>query len=159
MEHLAIRHASRYVLPELAEGNLATFHTYLKECHIEIEERLVFPAIESVVKDKDEGLYATVDHVRQDHKLIDTLGTKLIKWISDGNQELVNVRFPSYFNLLMQHNSSEDQLVFPLWKKVEHSVQTAAVKDAKGIIETFGSDKYLSTVQLSKEAYRKFFQD
>ena len=157
IEHVSIRQISKCASQNPIELDLVAFQRYLEECHIEIEEKIVFPSIESAGADKAD-LKATINRIKADHRLIGKLAANLIQWKSQENIGLFQQRFPLYFKLLTEHNSSEDQLVFPLWNKFDPKILKSDAKEAANIIESFGVKEYLAVTGLSHEAYVSFFE-
>ncbi len=155
LEHLAIRNISRCRKPE--EATFYEFNAYLKNCHIEIEEKIVFPLILSYARDNAQASFPRIEQIRADHRLIETLADNLAKWKESGNMQLYEERLPLYFRLLVEHNRSEDEIVFPLWSSADHRDAKIGASEALNIIETFGKDRYLSITGLSGKAMDYLF--
>ncbi len=156
IEHEAIRHISKYLKID-SELDFSDFHRYLKEVHIEIEERVVFPAIEGKLPESKGEMISTIEKIKADHKLIDTLAKNIALWQEKNEIELINERFPLYLRLLRDHNLSEDRLIFPLWKELELREVRSSIKDAESIIDSFGIKDYLNIIGLSPESFNYIF--
>ena len=155
IEHLAIRHISRCRKP--GDTDFYEFNAYLKNCHIEIEEKIVFPLILSYARDNSGASFPKIEQIRADHKLIETLAVNLAKWKESGNTDLYEERLPLYFRLLVEHNRSEDEAVFPFWPEANNRDAKISASEALGIIETFGKDRYLGITGLSGKAIDYLF--
>ncbi len=157
IEHEAIRHISRFITPG-SEPSLADFHKYLKAVHIEIEEKIVFPAIEEKLPEGRKDMISTIEQIKADHKLIDTLAGNIAKWQEKGDTDLVNERFPLYLRLLKDHNLSEDRIVFPWWKELDLREVKSAIREAEAIIDSFGRENYIEIIGLSPESFVYMFE-
>lgn len=158
VEHLAIRHISKtFTNPKDLEP-FVEFHTYLKECHIEIEEKLLFPLLEAHYWDDSGEFNAKANRILADHRLIDTLSRNIINWHSSGDLELVTDRYPLYFKLLHDHNKREEESVFPRWSDLPQDEIKDTVKEAKSIIESFGTGKYLEMTGLTEHGFYYLFR-
>ncbi len=157
IEHEAIRHISRFLTPA-SEPNLADFHKYLKAVHIEIEEKIVFPAIEEKLPEGRKDMISKIEQIKADHKLIDTLAGNIAKWQERGDLNLVTERFPLYLRLLRDHNLNEDRLVFPWWKELGLREMKSAIKEAEAVIDSFGRENYIEIIGLSPESFVYIFE-
>lgn len=153
VEHQAIRHLSRYIRRN-SDEDLMGFHEYLKNVHIEIEEKIVFPILLEVGDQVDSALKLTIDQLIVDHKSIDSLESEILSLWKNGRQNTAIEKTNLYFRLLWDHNLSEDNLVFPLWKKVGEKDMIAAMNEARSIIDNFGRDIYTELIGLSSGAYQ-----
>ncbi len=158
LEHLAIRHIRKESAHWGAFDQMYEFHRFLKECHIEVEEKIFFPVLkESSWKDSKE-FFSQIDMIIADHKLINTLFQNLAKWNNDGNRQLYAERLPLYFKILEEHNDKEENLIFPRWAQVPPDAIRNTVKEALNVEESFGIDRYLSTVGMTKSGFSYTFR-
>jgi hemerythrin superfamily protein len=152
IEHSAIRHISKYINLD-SEDDLAGFHEYLENVHIELEEKIVFPLLISADDKGDKNLLATIDQLKVDHKSIDDLAKNISTlWEKEDKSTAVD-KTKLYFRLLKDHNNSEDSSVFLLWKKIEEKDMATAMKEAGNIIDSFGRELYIDLMGLSPYAY------
>ena len=158
VDHLAIRNLSRELNGRPDNFELAGFHEYLMSCHVEIEEKIVFPVLKGGTWDDSMDFNSAVDRIRADHKLIDALAKNLIKWHQDGNVEMYSLRFPLYFKLLLDHNGNEDSDLFRRWERLDATEVRDAKKDAESIIDSFGRRKYLEIVGYTDAAFTYMFR-
>lgn len=158
IDHMAVRFLKETIEKNASVEELPLFHDYLKNCHIELEEKILFPMVKTV-DTEDKTFYAKVDQIKADHKLIETLYLNILKWKEGGNLDLVNERFPLFFRILIDHNLSEDEIVFPTWKSVSIDLLKQSKIDAINVVESFGVKNYLNMTGLSEKAYRYLFMD
>ncbi len=152
IEHSAIRHISKYISFNGGD-DLSGFHEYLKKVHIELEERIVFPLLISSNDRGDKDLPTTIDQLKEDHKSIDNLAENISTlWAKEDKDTAIN-KTKLYFRLLKDHNNSEDGSIFLLWKRVGEKEMAAAMKEARNIINSFGSELYVDLIALSPAAY------
>ncbi len=155
LEHVAIRNIS--ICTKSGEPDFAEFHSYLRNCHIEIEEKLVFPLVLASASKGEKELVSRIEHIRADHKLIETLAGNLGKWKETGNKQLYGDRLPLYYRLLVDHNRNEDETVFPIWKEVDGNEARKAAKEALSIIESYGTGRYLEVIGIPRKAMDYLF--
>ncbi|EQB71015.1 MAG: hypothetical protein AMDU1_APLC00040G0001, partial [Thermoplasmatales archaeon A-plasma] len=103
-------------------------------------------------------MVSTIEQIKADHKLIDTLAGNIAKWQDKGDTDLVNERFPLYLRLLRDHNLSEDRLVFPWWKELDLREVKSSIKEAEAIIDSFGRENYMEIIGLSPESFVYMFE-
>lgn len=158
IEHLAIK-KSKWIVEKPYENEASVnFHSYVKECHIEVEEKVCFPIMEAYAFPDSEQFNQRVERIKADHKLIDTLAANLIKWNDQGNESLVAERVPLFYRLLVDHNASEETDLFPRWDKIQSAEAKSSVKDALSIIESFGVKEYLKATRLKESALNYIFR-
>jgi len=157
IEHLAIKHSKWIVGNYYDDDVFQNFHSYVKECHIELEEKICFPVLESYPFMDSKQFSERTDRIKADHKLIDTLALNIIKWHESGNHNLVLERKPLFYKLLVDHNASEEVDVFPRWSQMDSIELKSSMKDALSIIESFGIGKYMDATGISPSAFRYFF--
>ena len=157
IEHMAIRHLRKNVENSPNYLILENFHDYLKRCHIEIEEKILFPMLLDNPSEETPGFKDEARRIMADHKLIQALFENLAKWFE--RQELTNFnsRFPLYFRLLQEHNDKEDASVFPHWNSLSGKELKNGKEEASGIIESFGRKRYLEITGLSEGSYSYLF--
>ena len=157
VEHLAIRHSRKAleISPDMV--SLETFNTYLKNCHIEIEEKVLFPIIlES--NDISTSIKEGAKRIMADHKLIQALFGNLSKWYTSQDMEKFGSRYSLYFKLLQDHNDKEDSNIFPHWDSISGQMLTQAKKEAASIIDSFGKRQYLEVTGLTRDSYLYLFR-
>ncbi len=157
LEHLAIRHIRKASTNWKGEVQLSEFHGYLKNCHIEIEEKIFFPVLKGHSGEDSKGFIRLVDQIIADHRLIDTLFLNLVKWSETGETKLYGERLPLYFRLLEEHNDKEEDLVFPRWRTVPSEDIKDTLKEAVNVIESYGLPRYMKTIGITKSGYRYAF--
>ncbi len=153
IEHMAIRHIRNKVERKPDYQMLDEFHDYLKRCHIEIEEKILFPILLDNPSESDPGFKEEAKRIMADHKLIQALFENLARWSE--RQDIANFksRFPLYFRLLQEHNDKEDASVFPHWKSIGVRELKSAKLEASSVIESFGRKRYLEVTGLSEDSY------
>ncbi|MCL6090281.1 MAG: hemerythrin domain-containing protein [Candidatus Thermoplasmatota archaeon] len=157
VDHLAIRNLSRDLNGRTDNFELAGFHEYVMSCHVEIEEKIVFPMLKGGMWEDSRNFNSAVDRIKADHKLIDALAKNLIKWHYDGNAEMYSLRFPLYFKLLLEHNGNEESDLFQRWDRLDATEVRGAKKDAESIIDSFGRKRYLEIVGYTDAAFAYIF--
>lgn len=156
MEHLAIRHLKNAFDREFDMEHFQEFGLYLKECHIEIEEKLLFPVLQAYGWDDSTEFNATANRILSDHRLIGTLSDNLLKWYNAGDRDLFARRLPLFFRLLLDHNNSEEENVFPRWLLLPALDLKNAKIEAVNTIESYGKTRYLKITGMSEKSYEYF---
>ncbi len=152
IEHSAIRHISNY-FDFSNQYDLEGFHEYLKNVHIEIEEKIVFPLLISTGNIDEKGFSATIDQFKVDHRSIEDLAESILALWSKGDNEKALEKSKLYFRLLKDHNNSEDSSIFQNWKYVDMKEMRAAMKEAGNLIDSFGRGLYIDLMALSPDSY------
>ncbi len=147
-EHSVIRNLSRNPI-EHWYTRFSDFNDFVINCHARHEDEIVFPRLIDAYEDED--FRKTVRRVSADHKLIATLGSNILNWLSRGDHELLRMRIPLYFKVLLEHNSSEEQLLFKRWKPEMGS-------SFRRIILEFGVSKYMEITGASKEMIESYYE-
>ena len=150
LDHLAIRSKGHWNIPGRSTEVFIDFATFIDDCHVQVEEKVFFPAITEFEWEDKESFGKTVDRIKADHKLIKTLGDNLKKWLSSGNSNF-ELRLPLYYKTVEEHNSSEEKSIFNRWPLLSEEVRKNAMKESLDIIDGFGIDKYISETESSKE--------
>jgi len=75
----------------------------------------------------------------------------MLKWKRSGNDDLYNLRMPLFYKTLTDHNLSEEDQIFPRWKKLEAETRENALKEAMDIILDTGLDRYSRNTGISRE--------
>jgi len=159
LEHFAIKEARWLVEKPFDSEKFIKFHSYLTNCHIEVEEKICFPLLEQSNFADSTVFNAHVERIRADHRLIDALAKNLLKWNESGNTELLKERIPLFYKLLVDHNASEEMDIFPRWVGIDKYAAKATVKDALTVIESFGRSEYMEVLGLNYSAFKYFFRD
>lgn len=158
VEHLAIKESKWLIDRPYSNDAFTNFHSYVKECHIEVEEKICFPILESYSFPDAKQFRERVERIKADHKLIDTLAVNIMKWHDSGNEKLVGERMPLFYKLLVEHNASEEIDLFPRWNKMDNREIGSSVRDALSIIESFGIKRYIDATCLDESVFRYFFR-
>ncbi len=159
LEHFAIKDAKWLIESPFNAQRFTSFHSYLKNCHIEVEEGICFPLLEQTNFPDSVVFNERVERIKADHKLIDTLAQNILKWYDSGNTEVLRKRIPLFFRLLMDHNASEETDLFPRWDNIDRNLSRSAVKDALSVIESFGRAEYMEVLGINYSAFRYFFRE
>lgn len=157
-EHLAIRHIRKESVLWQEHTPLSEFHRYLRECHIEIEERIFFPVLKESTWDDSKEFLPRIEKIIADHKLINTLFENLEKWYNKGNLSLYRERFALYFRLLQEHNDREEALLFSRWQSLPENTLKDTVKEAKNVIESFGIQRYVELLGFTPSGFTYVFR-
>ena len=148
VELLMIDHSALRIRSEKNDFiDMMGFRAFLMDIHVAIEEKVVFPEL---VLLGDNEAKKTVDSLIADHKLLDKLYSNLVKWKADENP-LYEQRIPLFYQTLTFHNSQEEKLVFPLWKKLEPEKTRNDMKASLEIIESSGLNVYMKETGVSPE--------
>lgn len=157
IEHLVIRRSRWITVSPYDPEKFTAFLSYVKNCHVEIEEKVCFPLLEAYPFPDSADFAPMVRRIQADHKLIQTLGTNIIKWEESGKTELVALRLPLFYRTLVDHNLSEDSDLFPRWNLMDNREIKNTVSDALSIISSFGKKEYMLATGLSNAAFRYIF--
>jgi hemerythrin superfamily protein len=156
-EHQSIRKLAEVLDHGDKFDEFVLFNKYLKECHMEVEEEVLFPILAQGNFSDSLTFRARIDRVVADHRLIETLASNLQRWYGSGDVVLVWQRMPLYFKLLVEHNATEDSTLFPRWDEISGSITADSVKEAKNIILSFGKKDYLEATGMSRGEFEKTF--
>jgi Uncharacterized conserved protein len=156
IEHMQCKSVRETQLDHPDFEKFQKFHTFLKNVHIEVEEKVVFPDLVEPLWDDSKSFSETVRRTASDHKLLDTLAKNMIKWNESEQQERYLERLPLYYKLLVEHNEKEESDLFVRWKNVDKRVYTEASREILNIIEDFGIEKYRMTMNLTESAFAYF---
>lgn len=157
IEHTAIRKAKWMTESPYDQERFSNFLAYLEQCHIEIEEKVCFPVLETFPFADSADFAGRVRRIKADHKLLATLGSNITKWADSGNMDLVEMRLPLFYRTLVDHNLSEENELFPRWIDIGSEDLISTMKDALSIISTFGTEEYLKVTGLNVEMFRYIF--
>lgn len=157
VEHLSIRHIREVLLPGVDFDAFLEFDRYLRECHIEIEEKLLFPLLKEHVWPDNREFSDNADRIMADHRLLRKLSSNLIEWHESGDLQLFKERFPLYFRLLLDHNEKEETSVFPRWAKLEPAETGMVASELESVVESFGVKDYLKITKLTPDGFRYLF--
>lgn len=157
IEHLVIRHLRRTFEQEFDIEDFQNFTFYLRDCHIEIEERLLFPLLQAYDWEDSIEFNSISDRILKDHKLIGKLSDNLLKWHNNGDTVHFKEKMPLYFRLLLEHNNKEEEIIFPRWLVLPKEELERAKIEAKSTIESFGKLQYFKITGLTERSYEHFF--
>ncbi|MFG1519186.1 MAG: hemerythrin domain-containing protein [Thermoplasmataceae archaeon] len=158
LEHFAIKNSRWLVDSPFDYERFTKFHSYLRACHIEVEESICFPLLEQTSFPDSTIFNNHVERIKADHKLIDTLAQNILKWYESGNTKTLAERMPLFYRLLVDHNASEETDLFPRWSNLDINTSKAAVRDALSLIESFGRSEYMEVLGINYSAFRYFFK-
>lgn len=164
VELLMIEHLQCKSMKNLQEisgdyGRFVNFHEFLVNVHIEVEEKVIFPALSMPVWADSRDYTGKIRQIAADHKLLDKLAQNLIHWKNGENYELYTERMPLYYRLLIEHNGREEAELFDRWKALDESVYRSTSKEIYNIISSFGVEKYRKAMNLSEGVFRYIFRD
>ena len=157
-EHTAIRNTSGNLIIDSDSNDFQLFVEYLKNCHIEIEEKIFVPVMKQVYSGENADLIKNIDRIMADHRLLETLTTNIIKWKNEDNSEILKTRVPMFFRLLQDHNNSEEDSLFTHWKNIERDIKKNTVTEVGNIIESFGLDSYSRVTGISRDFFSYVFR-
>ncbi|MEM0155650.1 MAG: hemerythrin domain-containing protein [Thermoplasmataceae archaeon] len=158
IEHTAIRKAKWMLESPYDQEKFSNFLDYLERCHIEIEEKVCFPVLETFPFADSADFSGRVRRIKADHKLLATLGNNITKWANSGNIELAEMRLPLFYRTLVDHNLSEDNELFPRWIDIGKEDLNSTMREALSIISTFSTEEYLKVTGLNEEMFRYIFR-
>lgn len=142
-DHVAIRLLHRCVSQKMDVESFKSFHDFIIDLHARIEDEILFPILEKAYSDSEDILYL-IKRFYSDHLLLKKLGSKIIEYGETGQEALYNQRLERYMIILIDHNKSEERLLFPLWNKADKSLQEEADKKVADLVSKFGYGKYTS---------------
>ncbi len=93
-----------------------------------------------------------IDRISADHKLIETLGNNIVKWINGNDEDMLKRRIPVYWKILSEHNMSEEKTIF---YRLNDSLESI-----DGILESitsFGIDEYIKITGISSPMLEMYF--
>ncbi len=146
VEHSGIRIIADHDILQNSSSELIDFNKFLLNIHVGIEETVVFP----LIKENDGTTTKLINSLISDHKLIETLFNNLYKWKLSENP-LFAVRLPLFYKTLTEHNSNEEDLLFPQWKNIDQEQQSNAMKSAHEIILSNDIENYVKETGISKK--------
>lgn len=164
VELLMIEHLQCKSIKSLQETSedydrFVTFHEFLLNVHIVVEEKVVFPSLSQPLWEDSRDYTKKIEQIAADHKLLDKLAQNLIHWKNGGNEELYHERMPLYYRLLIEHNGREEAELFDRWKSLDESAYKSASIEIYNIISSFGVDKYRQAMNISESVFRYVFRD
>lgn len=133
------------------------FNRYLKECHMVVEEKILFSRLREGSFFDSTAFSARIDRVVADHRLIETLASNIQRWHESGDIVMVRQRMPLYFRLLMEHNATEDSTLFPRWGEISGLIEADTIRETKNVILSFGKQNYLAVTGMSQADFQKTF--
>lgn len=146
-DHIAIRLINKCIGIEIDPGSFKTFHDFVVNLHAKIEDEILFPTMNRTFSSDEDILYI-IDRISKDHKLLETLGNNIIKYGEEGNIDLYKKRLERYFIILVDHNNSEEKLLFPLYRDINREMREKADKAALEIINEYGYHKCTSIIRI-----------
>jgi hemerythrin superfamily protein len=120
---------------------------FIVNLHAKIEDDILFPAYREAYKNDTEIIYL-VDRISRDHELLKTLGNNVIKYGESGESELYKRRLERYLYILIDHNTSEEKLLFPLWDDINGEIRLQADKEAVELVEKYGYQEYTRIIRM-----------
>ena len=155
-ELLMMEHASIRVISFSSHGmdsldNFVVFNNYLKNVHIDVEEKILFPLVVDFDWADRKEFEATVNRIKSDHRLIETLAENLIKWKESGKEELIALRLPLFYKTLTDHNNSEEGQIFPRWVYLDSENTRSALREALSVIESNSEELYEKVTGISHD--------
>ncbi|MEM0155402.1 MAG: hypothetical protein QW597_02210 [Thermoplasmataceae archaeon] len=140
-------------------GDFISFHNFLNNCHMRIEEKVLYPNLRKGIWMDERWLFRKMDQFEEDHKLIDSLGQDIIKWYTERNTEMLDEHLPLYFRILRDHGNSEESYVLNRWRLLPQAERTDTMREAMMIINNFGRKRYAELTDLSDSAISYIFSD
>lgn len=125
------------------------------QCHMEIEENVVFPVIESTLPE-DKGIHETIKKALSDHIMIRRAGKSLIDLMSSEENDSAMSKAADFLQMLARHDMHEDQNIFPSWFHVDTRRKLESLREARTIIEQYGYRYYQKATDLPEYMTRYF---
>jgi hemerythrin superfamily protein len=157
VEHMSIGRME-FIRGSYDHDSFVAFRSYLKECHIEIEEKICFPILETFPFPDSKEFSSNVERIKADHKLIDTLAVNIIRWSDAGKTDMLETRLPLFYKLLTEHNTKEENDLFPRWDSIDRKLLATSSKDAISIIDSFGRKEYMKIIGFNDSSLSYFFE-
>lgn len=145
-DHIAIRLLNRCIAEEMDVESFKSFHDFIVNLHAKIEDDILFTTLRETYKDHEEILYL-IDRIHNDHLLLRKLGDKVIEYGEKEEKSMYKKRLDMYMKILIDHNRSEEKLLFPLWENVSEADKEEADKKALDLVHKFGYGKYTSIIK------------
>jgi hemerythrin superfamily protein len=113
-----------------AEEWFPGLNSFVVEMHAgDLEDDLLFPALRKA-KANDEDFLFNLTRIANDHRLIATLGSNMLRWLTDGEMDLFRARLDTYFKVVTYHNSTEEVQVFPALRSLDSGIRCGLAADA-----------------------------
>jgi len=144
-DHIAIRLLDRCFINIIDLDSFKSLHSFIIELHAKIEDEYLFPIYIKYFKE-DEVEYL-VKRIAADHLLLKKLGSKVIKYGEECEEDLFKNRVNRYMQILIDHNKSEEGLLFPLWKNIDEELRREADEKSLNLVNKYGYGKYTSILK------------
>src|SRR5487761_1463553 len=152
IEHVSLRLHLRFVR-EKSTDSIYEVEDFVRNCHAKVEDEIVFPKLKQILSLKDEQHVKILSRIEADHRLIETIGEQIKLSTTQAETETLRKKVMLYANTLESHNSSEEELVFPLWQSDGPKDENEVMSRTKKIIEGFGRDKYFRITGISGKLF------
>lgn len=155
VEHASLRLHFQFARKTANWDAIYEVEEFVRHCHAKVEDEIVFPRLGELLKERPEGesVLKTLFRLEADHRLIDTIGDQIRqRTIQGGDLDTLRKRILLFATTVESHNSSEESLLFPYWKKAEEKVAASleAEKTLK-IIREFGLSRYFQATGISEK--------
>lgn len=145
-EHRALRGALERLEGFLASDRasffmlMEVFLDFLRRVHVELEDRLVFPALARVCAQHGR----TLARLEADHRLLETLGNTIITRGRGFGWDTLRERFEQFKTTLLEHNVAEESLYSRVLADCGSGAVEAALQglNAEEAIGRFGLERY-----------------
>ncbi len=150
VEHLAIKKYISNLTPENRYETFLGLKDFVFNVHAMTEDMVFFPRMLAYLR-MPEDLTENIKRISSDHKLLETLAQNLVKWKSQGREDLIDSRIELFFETLMEHNQKEETDVFSREEVYEYPESYEVNSEAWEIVKRYGVAKYESYVGVSDD--------
>lgn len=150
VEHLAIKKYINNITPQNRYDTFIGIKDFIFNVHAMIEDMVFFPRMMAYLR-MPEDLTETIRRISSDHKLLETLSENLLKWKSEGREELIDSRLDLFFETLVEHCEREEMDVFGREEVFEYPESYEVNSEAWEIVRRYGVARYESYVGVSDD--------
>ena len=152
IEHTSLRLHVRFVR-EKSTDSIYEVEDFVRNCHAKVEDEIIFPKLKQILASKDEQHVKILSRLEADHRLIEMIGEQIKVATAQAETDTLRKRALLYANTLESHNSSEEEIIFPLWQSDQTKDENEIMSRTKKIIEEFGRDRYFRITGISERLF------
>lgn len=149
-EHLAIRTQVNRITPDNRYDIFLGLRDFVFNMHAMTEDMIFFPRMLAYLRMPDD-LVETIRRISADHKLLEKLSENLMKWKSEGRNDMVESRIGLFFETLLEHNRKEEEEIFSRDEVYEYPKSYEVNIEIWDIVRKFGVSRYEQYVGVSDD--------
>ncbi|AKA49187.1 hypothetical protein IX51_08825 [uncultured archaeon] len=150
IEHLAIKKYINNITPENRYETFLGLKDFVFNVHAMTEDMIFFPRMLAYLRMPDD-LQESIKRISADHKLLETLALNLIKWKSQGRDDLIDTRIELFFETLLEHNQKEETEIFNREEVYEYPESYEVNSEVWDIVRRYGVARYEKYVGVSDD--------